>query len=113
MQGHDLLDGIAGGGPVPPRLGQGIGHRLQQPRDACAECGQGSVLCLVIHGHDRDESGYFVENGNQACPVIFGAPRPNKCFLVLDLEGRYDGERALRRFEEANERYQHFANRPH
>jgi predicted metal-dependent enzyme (double-stranded beta helix superfamily) len=28
------------------------------------------------------------------------------------MEGRYDGERALRRFEEANERYQHFANRP-
>jgi hypothetical protein len=28
------------------------------------------------------------------------------------MEGRFDGERALRRFEEANERYQQFANRP-
>ena len=29
VQGHDLLDGIAGRGPVLPRLGQGFGHRYQ------------------------------------------------------------------------------------
>ena len=51
---------------------------------------------LVVHGHDRDESGYFVENGNQVCPVIFGAPRQSKRFLVLDLAGRYEGPGGLR-----------------
>jgi hypothetical protein len=49
----------------------------------------GPSLHLVVHGHDRDESGYFTEGGNQVCPVLFGAPRENKRFLVLDLGGRY------------------------
>jgi hypothetical protein len=47
-------------------------------------------------GHDRDENGYFTEGGNQVCPVIFGAPRHNKRFLVLDLEARYAGVESLR-----------------
>ena len=51
VQGHDLLDGIAGGGPVLPRLGQRLGHRRQQRRYACAEPGQAPVLCLALHGH--------------------------------------------------------------
>jgi predicted phosphodiesterase len=46
-------------------------------------------LHLVIHGHDRDESGYFTEGGNQVCPVIFGAANENKRFLVLDLASSY------------------------
>jgi hypothetical protein len=56
----------------------------------------GLALRLVVHGHDRDEDGYFVEGGNQVCPVLFGAPRGNKRFLVLDLAARYDGVACLR-----------------
>ena len=53
-------------------------------------------LTLVIHGHDRDEEGYFVEGENQACPVIFGAPRETKRYLRLDLAARYRGPDDLR-----------------
>ena len=72
MQGHDLLDGIAGGGPVLPRLGQGLGHHRQQPRYACAEPGQGSVLCLALHGHAhgqpvRGHRGVIHAEGQQGC----------------------------------------------
>ncbi len=45
----------------------------------------------MIHGHDRDEEGWFTEGGNQLCPVLFGAPRQNKRFVVLDLSGHYRG----------------------
>jgi hypothetical protein len=51
----------------------------------------GPPLALVIHGHDRDESGFFTEGGNQLCPVIFGAPRQNKRYVVLQLGARYAG----------------------
>jgi hypothetical protein len=49
----------------------------------------GLSLHLVIHGHDRDEDGWFTEGGNQLCPVIFGAPRQKKRYLELDLAARY------------------------
>ena len=49
----------------------------------------GIPLSMVIHGHDRDEEGWFTEGGNQICPVIFGAPRGSKRYLVLDLGSRY------------------------
>jgi hypothetical protein len=46
-------------------------------------------LNLVVHGHDRDESGLFIEGDNQICPVIFGArPELERC-LVVDLAARY------------------------
>jgi hypothetical protein len=53
-------------------------------------------LTFVVHGHDRDESGWFTEGGNQACPVIFGAPRQQKRLLWLDLAARYPSVEALR-----------------
>lgn len=49
----------------------------------------GCELNLLVHGHDRDIEGWFVEGGNQLCPVIFGAPRENKRYLELDLSARY------------------------
>jgi len=55
----------------------------------------GEPLCMVIHGHDRDEAGIFFEGDNQVCPVIFGAPRWQKRYLRLDLGSRYDGPRDL------------------
>ncbi len=53
-------------------------------------------LRVVIHGHDRDEAGFFVEGETQLCPVIFGAPRAAKRYVVLDLAARYDAVAALR-----------------
>lgn len=56
----------------------------------------GTPLTFVVHGHDRDESGWFIEGDNQACPVIFGAPRTHKRLLCLDLAARYPSVLALR-----------------
>lgn len=53
-------------------------------------------LRVVVHGHDRDESGFFREGAHQVCPVIFGAPRANKRYVRLDLAGRYESAEALR-----------------
>ena len=47
-------------------------------------------VTLVIHGHDRDEAGYFIASGAQViCPVLFGAPRAAKRYVHLDLAARY------------------------
>jgi hypothetical protein len=56
----------------------------------------GPRLTMVIHGHDRDEWGWYVEGGNQAQPVIFGAPRAQKRYLWLDLAAHYPEVGALR-----------------
>lgn len=49
-------------------------------------CSRGDLLLkVVVHGHDRDESGYFYEWGNQLCLCIFGALRENKRYLDVDL----------------------------
>lgn len=61
-----------------------------------ASLGSGLDLRVNVHGHDRDEAGWFVEQGNQACPVIFGAPRANKRYLRVDLGARYGDAAALR-----------------
>lgn len=54
-------------------------------------------VTLVIHGHDRDEAGFFVASGAQVlCPVLFGAPRGEKRFVVLDLAARYASAAELR-----------------
>lgn len=62
----------------------------------CVGMSAGMQLGVVIHGHDRDEAGYFVEGDHQLCPVLFGAPRENKRFVVLDLAARYPDAHALR-----------------
>ena len=49
----------------------------------------GLSLHVVVHGHDRDPSGWFSEGGNQVQPVIFGALPQNKRYLWLDLGCRY------------------------
>lgn len=51
---------------------------------------------FVIHGHDKDDTGWFVEGGNQLCPTIFGATRELKRYVVLDLEANYDSVSAIR-----------------
>jgi hypothetical protein len=62
-------------------------------------------LTMVIHGHDRDESGWFVENGNQLCPVLFGAPRAARRYVQLRLDVRYPGVAALRDGQEIRRLY--------
>ncbi len=49
----------------------------------------GLDLGVVVHGHDRDEEGFFTEYHNQLCPVIFGALPHKKRYLRLDLSARY------------------------
>ena len=56
----------------------------------------GCDLRFVVHGHDRDEAGWFTHENTQACPVIFGAPRDNRRYLRLDLAARYDSVDDLR-----------------
>lgn len=56
----------------------------------------GLALRVVVHGHDRDEKGFFREGSHQVCPVIFGAPYANKRFVRLDLAARYEGAQSLR-----------------
>jgi hypothetical protein len=56
----------------------------------------GLDLRVLVHGHDRDENGFFHEGGNQVCPVIFGAARADKRYVRLDLGARYETAEALR-----------------
>jgi 3',5'-cyclic AMP phosphodiesterase CpdA len=56
----------------------------------------GLDLRVVVHGHDRDEKGFFREGGHQVCPVIFGAPRANKRYIRLDLSAHYEGAAEVR-----------------
>jgi hypothetical protein len=56
----------------------------------------GIDLRVVVHGHDRTESGFFFEGQRQLCLCIFGAPRDAKRYLVLDLAQRYERAADLR-----------------
>jgi 3',5'-cyclic AMP phosphodiesterase CpdA len=49
----------------------------------------GLDLGVVIHGHDRDDEGWFADADNQLCPVLFGAPRASRRYVELDLAARY------------------------
>ena len=55
VQGHDLLDRIAGSGPVPPGFGQGLGYHGQQARYAGAERGQAAILRLTFPGYPHSQ----------------------------------------------------------
>jgi hypothetical protein len=72
------------------------GQRGDVSERLLARFGTDPPLRLVVHGHDRDESGYFTEGENQVCPVVFGALRQNKRYLLLDLSARYESVRDLR-----------------
>lgn len=56
----------------------------------------GAPVSVVVHGHDRDERGFFIEGERQLCLCIFGAPRDAKRYLRADLGGRYTSARDLR-----------------
>lgn len=53
-------------------------------------------LRVVVHGHDVDLSGFYVEHGNQACPVLFGAAPAQRRYLVVELGRRYERAEDLR-----------------
>jgi predicted phosphodiesterase len=52
---------------------------------------------IIIHGHDRDEDGFFTEGHNQCCPCIFGSPKYKKSYLLLDLASYYRDVSQIRR----------------
>lgn len=64
-------------------------------------------VSLVIHGHDRDEDGFFANGRCQACPVIFGAPRTHKRYVVLELSSRYNCAADLREGAEIRRVHEH------
>ncbi len=51
---------------------------------------------FVVHGHDRDEAGWFRYHPQQLCVVCFGAPRHARRYLQLDLSATYESSEALR-----------------
>lgn len=53
-------------------------------------------VTMVVHGHDRDEAGYFITGARVVCPVLFGAPARARRYLHLDLAAQYEGATALR-----------------
>lgn len=57
----------------------------------------GHQLTVVVHEHDRDESGWFIEGDNQVQPVLFGAPREHKRYLWVDLSRPVSSCQALER----------------
>ena len=99
------LDAIEVGGELAPRqqalikeLTNFYGQREAVSRSFLQHASDlsGEQLAFVIHGHDRDENGWFVHEETQICPVIFGAPRENRRYLRLNLAARYDSVHALR-----------------
>jgi hypothetical protein len=69
----------------------------------------GLELRVVVHGHDVDLDGWYTEHGNQACPVLFGAPPANRRYLVVDLGARYERAEDLRDGVEARHLYPELA----
>lgn len=53
-------------------------------------------VSVVIHGHDRDEEGWFTSGAHQCCPVLFGAPRENRRYVRLDMSAQYGSTADLR-----------------
>lgn len=100
------LDGLslvpAENGPAGERLLLSILQSYGQPREVSARmlrqvgARHGLELGLVVHGHDKDEEGWFAESDNQLCPVLFGAPPAKKRYLRLDLAARYRGAADIR-----------------
>lgn len=65
----------------------------------------GLDLRVVVHGHDVDLGGWYTEHGNQACPVLFGAPPAKRRYLVVDLGARYRRAEDLREGVEVRHLY--------
>lgn len=56
----------------------------------------GETFRVLVHGHDRDEAGYYVDGTNCLGLCIFGAPRENKRALFVDLAATYRSTADLR-----------------
>ncbi len=67
---------------------------------------------VLVHGHDRDEDGWFIDGRHALCPVIFGAERAAKRYLRIDLAGRYDEAMDLRENREVLRLYPDDPNQP-
>jgi len=65
------------------------GQPEQTTRRLLATVSRSCRVRVLVHGHDRDEDGWFVDGRHALCPVIFGARREDKRYLRIDLAGRY------------------------
>lgn len=65
----------------------------------------GVPVNMVIHGHDRDEMGWYTHGDNQGCAVLFGAPRRARRYLHLDLAAHYGSVHDLREGGEVRRLY--------
>lgn len=99
------LDGIELGEALAPRQHRIVEEFTGPYEQTEADCRRflhamsqlcGHKLTMVIHGHDRHESGWIVRNDTQASPVLFGAPRSHRRIIVLDLDTHYGSVRDLR-----------------
>ena len=46
-------------------------------------------ISVLVHGHDKDEGGWYSEHPHTLGLVLFGAPRENRMFLEVNLRKRY------------------------
>lgn len=103
FESPDELDSIAlpASDPAHARVVRAMTTPYGQPRDemqrflAAASRG-GAPQRVLVHGHDKCEEGWFVEHDNQVCPVLFGARRANKRYVLADLDARYETAGDLR-----------------
>lgn len=51
---------------------------------------------VMIHGHERDESGWYSDGDHHLCPILFGAPASRRHYLEVDLDATINSSRQLR-----------------
>ena len=64
---------------------------MQKVLVQCSQAYPEYPLKWLIHGHDKDEQGWFTEGERQLCIVSsFGAKKQHKRYLLLNLATHYD-----------------------
>lgn len=83
----DILDGL-----LRPR-----GQEPEVTDRLLAAAGKGGPpQRLLIHGHEIDPKGWYIEERNQIGLAIFGTVREHKCYVQLELSAQYESAHALR-----------------
>lgn len=50
---------------------------------------------VMVHGHERDEAGWYSDGDHHLCPILFGAPAKERRYLEVDLGAVYRSSAAL------------------
>ncbi len=77
----EVLDGLLRPRAQPPEV---------TDRLLLSAAGDGPSLSFLIHGHEIDPHGWYVEERNQLGLAIFGTTRAKKRYVRLDLTARYE-----------------------